>query len=126
LEGGGGVPGNLFFGTGMRAAILICNKGKERQEVLFIDASEEFEKGTKQNKLRDEDIKTIVSTYRSFEEKEKFSYVAQPDEIAENDYNLNIPRYVDTFEPEPEVDIAETQQEIEALEQELDSIQEQM
>jgi len=126
LEAVVGLPENLFFGTGIPAAILIFNKGKEREEVLFIDASEEFEKGTKQNKLRDEDIKTIVSTYRSFEEKEKFSYVAQPDEIAENDYNLNIPRYVDTFEPEPEVDIAETQQEIEALEQELDSIQEQM
>ncbi len=121
-----GLPENLFFGTGIPAAILIFNKAKETDEVLFIDASEHFEKGTKQNRLREQDIDTIVSTYSSFEEKDKFSYVAEPDEIKENDYNLNIPRYVDTFELEPEVNIAEVQKEIEGLEQELNETQKKM
>ncbi|HLR26118.1 MAG TPA: type I restriction-modification system subunit M [Fodinibius sp.] len=126
LEAVIGLPENLFFGTGIPAAILIFNKAKETENVLFIDASDQFEKGTKQNKLRDQDIDKIVSTYRSFEEEDKFSYVAGPNEIKENDYNLNIPRYVDTFEPEPEVDIEETQQEIEDLEAELEEVQSKM
>jgi type I restriction enzyme M protein len=126
LEAVVGLPENLFFGTGIPAAILIFNKGKETEDVLFIDAGEGFEKGTKQNKLRKQDIDKIVSAYRGFKAEEKYSYVASPDEIEENEYNLNIPRYVDTFEPEPEVDIAETQQEIEQLEQELEEVQEKM
>jgi type I restriction enzyme M protein len=126
LEAVVGLPENLFFGTGIPAAILIFNKGKEHDKVLFIDASEQFEKGTKQNKLREQDIKKIEQTYREFKEEEKFSYVAEPEEIKENDYNLNIPRYVDTFEPEPEVDIAATQEEIQRLEQDLDEVQEKM
>lgn len=126
LEAVVGLPENLFFGTGIPAAILIFNKGKQNDRVLFIDASEGFEKGTKQNKLRDQDIETIVATYQAFEEKEKFSHVATPDEIEENDYNLNIPRYVDTFEPEPEVDIAEVQGEIDELENELTEVQSKM
>src|SRR5699024_988877 len=86
LEAVIGLPENLFFGTGIPAAILIFNKAKETENVLFIDASDQFEKGTKQNKLRDQDIDKIVSTYRSFEEEDKFSYVAGPNEIKENDY----------------------------------------
>lgn len=126
LEAIVGLPENLFFGTGIPAAILIFNKGKDHEDVLFIDASEEFEKGTKQNKLRNQDIEKIVATFRDFEEKEKFSYVAEPEEIKENDYNLNIPRYVDTFEPEPEIDIKKVQKEIKELEQELSQVQEKM
>ena len=126
LEAVVGLPENLFFGTGIPAAIMIFNKAKEREEVLFIDASEGFEKGTRQNKLRDEDIDKIVSTFEAFEEKDKYSYVASPEELEENDYNLNIPRYVDTFEPEPEVDIEEVQNEIEALESELRDVRNKM
>ena len=126
LEAVVGLPENLFFGTGIPAAIMIFNKAKEREEVLFIDASEGFEKGTRQNKLRDKDIDKIVSTFEAFEEKDKYSYVAQPEELEENDYNLNIPRYVDTFEPEPEVDIEEVQNEIEELEGELTDVREKM
>jgi type I restriction enzyme M protein len=126
LEAVVGLPENLFFGTGIPAAILIFNKGKKHDKVLFIDASEQFEKGTKQNKLREQDIEKVENTYLDFKEEEKFSYVAEPDEIKENDYNLNIPRYVDTFEPEPEVDIAATQEEIKELEQQLDEVQEKM
>ena len=126
LEAVIGLPENLFFGTGIPAAILIFNKAKERDEVLFIDASKGFEKGTRQNKLRDEDINKIVQTFEAFEEIDKYSYVASPDELEENDYNLNIPRYVDTFEPEAEVDIAEVQGEIEELEDELANVRKQM
>ncbi|MDR8394461.1 type I restriction-modification system subunit M [Aliifodinibius sp. S!AR15-10] len=126
LEAVIGLPENLFFGTGIPAAIMIFNKGKEHDNVLFIDASEGFEKGTKQNKLRDQDFKKIVETFRDFKEIEKFSYVAMSDEVKENDYNLNIPRYVDTFEPEPEVDISSVQKEIQSLEKELDKVQDQM
>lgn len=122
LEAVIGLTENLFFGTGIPASILIFDKGKNHKNILFIDASKEFEKGTKQNKLRDRDIDKIISTYRNQEEKKKFSYLAGLEEIRENDYNLNIPRYVDTFEPEPEVDIKKVQNEINKLESELDEV----
>ncbi|MGM0587121.1 MAG: type I restriction-modification system subunit M [Bacteroidota bacterium] len=126
LEAVIGLPENLFFGTGIPAAIMIFNKGKESEDILFIDASDEFEKGTNQNKLREQDIEKIVSTYRSFEGKDKYAYVASMEDIRENDFNLNIPRYVDTFEPEPEVDVQKLQKEISKLEMELKGIQDQM
>ncbi|MDP2336070.1 MAG: type I restriction-modification system subunit M [Bacteroidota bacterium] len=132
LEAVIGLPANLFFGTGIPAAILIFNKGKGSNEnVLFIDASQQYEAGKNQNKLRDSDIDRIVQTYRQFNEgkfnagiiEDKFSYVATFEEIQENDFNLNIPRYVDTFEEEAEVDIAAVQNEIEKLEDELKIVQ---
>jgi type I restriction enzyme M protein len=134
LEAVIGLPANLFFGTGIPAAIIIFNKGKKNKNVLFIDASKEYENGKNQNKLRSEDIEHIVSTYRKFSEGElpagiaedKYAYVATPDEIAENDYNLNIPRYVDTFEEEEEIDITQVQTEIKNLEEELKAVQEKM
>jgi type I restriction enzyme M protein len=135
LEAVIGLPANLFFGTGIPAAILIFNKGKgDNKNVLFIDASQQYENGKNQNKLRPEDINHIVDTYKKFNEgklkpgvvEEKFSYVATFDEIKENDFNLNIPRYVDTFEEEAEVDIAAVQKEIEKLETELKEVQKQM
>lgn len=135
LEAVIGLPANLFFGTGIPAAILIFNRGKDKNKnVLFIDASKHFEAGKNQNKLRKEDIEHVVDTYRKFSTgklnagvvEEKYSYVAPPDELKENDYNLNIPRYVDTFEEEPEVDIAATQLEINKLESELKEVQKEM
>ncbi|HMQ69742.1 MAG TPA: type I restriction-modification system subunit M [Ignavibacteria bacterium] len=132
LEAVIGLPANLFFGTGIPAAILIFNKGKDdNTDVLFIDASKHYESAKNQNKLRDSDIEHIVDIYRKFNEgklkpgvtEDKFSYVATFDEIKENDFNLNIPRYVDTFEEEPEVDIKEVQKEIEELEKELAKVQ---
>lgn len=135
LEAVIGLPANLFFGTGIPAAILVFNKGKgENKNVLFIDASQRYASGKNQNRLRTEDIDQIVSQYRSFTQgklqpgvvEEKYSYVATPEEIAENDYNLNIPRYVDTFEEEPEVDIAVVQQQINTLEAELKTVQSKM
>lgn len=132
LEAVIGLPANLFFGTGIPAAIMIFNKAKgNNKNVLFIDASQHYEAGKNQNKLRKEDIEHIVSTYRKFNEgklkagvvEEKFSYVATPKELEENEYNLNIPRYVDTFEEEPEVDINAVQKEIHTLEKELAQVQ---
>lgn len=103
-----GLPPNIFYGTSIPACILVFKKCRENPgDILFIDASAEdyFEKGTNQNRLRDEDIERIVNTYRAREAKEKFSYVASLAEVKENDYNLNIPRYVDTFEEEEPVDL---------------------
>jgi type I restriction enzyme M protein len=134
LEAVIGLPANLFFGTGIPAAILVFNKDKKGKEVLFIDASQQFESGKNQNKLNEEHLAHIVDTYRSFNEgkletgviEEKYSYVASVDEITENDFNLNIPRYVDTFEEEAEVDIQAVQSEIDRLEDELKVVQGQM
>lgn len=135
LEAVIGLPANLFFGTGIPAAILIFNKAKaDNKNVLFIDASQRYEAGKNQNVLRGQDIDDIVATYRKFNSGElqpgvmedKYSYIATPEEIAENDYNLNIPRYVDTFEEEEEVDIAAVQTEIDKLENELIVVQVEM
>lgn len=123
LEAVIGLPEKLFFGTGIPAAILIFRKGRERKDVLFIDASREFESGTKQNRLSDSNIEKILGTYDAFETTDKYSYVATVVEIAENDYNLNIPRYVDTFEPEAEVDLAEVSKEIAEAEEALVEVQ---
>ncbi|MCC5789677.1 MAG: type I restriction-modification system subunit M [Opitutales bacterium] len=126
LEAVIGLPEKLFFGTGIPAAILLFRKGRERKEVLFIDASREFDSGTKQNRLSEANIAKIVGTYERFATLEKYSYAATAAEIAENDYNLNIPRYVDTFEPEPEVDLAQVSQEIQETEAKLVEVQAQI
>tara|TARA_R100000306_G_C4377491_1_gene142596 strand:- start:234 stop:1763 length:1530 start_codon:yes stop_codon:yes gene_type:complete len=119
LEAVIGLPTNLFYGTGIPAAILIFNKAKTREEIIFIDASKEFEDGKRQNKLRSQDIEKIVGAYHNFEAIEKYSSVVPPSEVEENDFNLNIPRYVDTFEEEEPVDIPTVQKNIEQLEAEL-------
>ena len=108
---------------GIPAAILIFKKSREKEDVLFIDASAEFGTGTKQNRLTPENIEKILKTYDDYETTDKYSYVATPDEIAENDYNLNIPRYVDTFVPEAEVDLAAVSKEIEETEEALVEVQ---
>jgi type I restriction enzyme M protein len=92
--------------------------------VLFIDASEQYREETGQNVLRDEDVERIVDVYWAREDQDKIAYVATPDEIEENNYNLNIPRYVDTFEPEDTVDLEEVQREIDRIEEELDETSE--
>jgi type I restriction enzyme M protein len=121
-----GLPTNLFFGTGIPAAIIIINKAKKTNDVLFINASSEYEEGKKQNKLRDSDLEKIVTTYRSRAVIEKYSALATLEEIKENDYNLNIPRYVDTFEEEAPVDIAVVKKNIEQLEAELADVRQEM
>lgn len=94
--------------------------------MLFIDASREFSEGTNQNKLGAEHIKKIVATYRTFQTVPKYASRATPEEIAENDFNLNIPRYVDTFEEEKEVDLKAVEQEIKDLEKQLESLRREM
>ena len=123
-----GLPANLFYGTGIPACILVFKKNRPRRDVLFIDASGEgnYEKGKNQNVLRNSDIARIVSTYEARETVDKYSYVASYDEIKENDFNLNIPRYVDTFEEEELVDIDEVKQNIANIEAELAQVQAQM
>ena len=122
LEAVIGLPEKLFFGTGIPAAVLLFNKRKTTKDVLFIDGSRECEESKRQNALRDEDVEKIAATCRTFETVDKYSYRTTVDEIAENDFNLNISRYVDTFEEEEPVDIAAVQQEIETLELELASV----
>jgi type I restriction enzyme M protein len=123
-----GLPPNLFFGTGIPAAILVFRRDREeRTDVLFIDASREFESGKNQNKMREDvEVAKIVETYRSRQTVDKYSYLADREEIRENDYNLNIPRYVDTFVEEQEVDIAAVQERIFGIERELTEVREQM
>ena len=99
------MPEKLFYGTGIPAAILIFKKEKSNSNVLFIDASRECKAGKNQNLLTEENIAKIVATYKEGESVDKYAYVASLDEIKENDYNLNIPRYVDTFEEEEEIDL---------------------
>ena len=94
--------------------------------MLFIDASGEYQEGTNQNKLGAEHIAKIVRTHKAFQTVDKYAYRATPQEIAENDFNLNIPRYVDTFEPEKEVDLKAVQIEINNLEKELAGVRQQM
>lgn len=121
-----GLPSNLFFGTGIPAAILIFKKNKQDDSVIFIDASHEYQDGKNQNSLRPQDIEKIVQTYKTRESVEKYAYKATKEEIIGNDCNLNIPRYVDTFEEETEIDINTVQKEIEQLEKELTTVQAQM
>ena len=130
-----GLPANLFYGAGIPACILIFRKNRGANEhVLFVDASGDghYEKGKNQNVLREQDVAKIVDTYKtylkdpSFGGEEKYSYVATLDEIKANDYNLNIPRYVDTFEEEELVDIEEVKGNIKNIEDELAKVQKQM
>lgn len=123
-----GLPANLFYGTGIPACILIFKKNRTRRDVLFIDASGDgcYEKGKNQNFLRDSDIDKIVQTYTARKNVDKFAYVASLDEIRENEYNLNIPRYVNTFEEEPLVDIDQVKSNIEKIESELADVQSKM
>ena len=103
-----GLPANIFYGTSIPTCILVFKKCRENPDnVLFIDASgnEYFKKVKNKNELRPQDIDAIIAAYTARSFKDKYAYVAPLTEIAENDYNLNIPRYVDTFEPEPDVDL---------------------
>ena len=116
-----GLPPNLFFGTGIPACILVFRRDRgERTDVLFIDASREFLQSKNQNHIREDvEVDKIVSTYLDRKAMDRYAYVATRHEIQENEYNLNIPRYVDTFVEEKEVDIAAVQKRIEKLESEL-------
>lgn len=121
-----GLPEKLFFGTGIPAAILIFKKEKVDDNVLFIDASREFKAGKNQNVLSPENIAKIVATYRNGGNVDKYAYLASRKEIQENDYNLNIPRYVDTFEEEEEIDLLAVRAEREQLKAQLTELETEM
>lgn len=128
-----GLPGNLFPSTSIPVAILIFDRSREkgganekRKDVLFIDASKDYQSGKNQNNLLDEHVTKILKTYEARKGVDKYAHLATFDEIKENDFNLNIPRYVDTFEEEPEIDIMAVQKEIEQLESELVEVRKQM
>ncbi|MBA7551653.1 hypothetical protein ES705_44201 [subsurface metagenome] len=115
-----GLPANIFYGTSIPTCILVLKKQREHAgNILFIDASQHFEKVKNQNYLRDEDIEKIISTYRERKAEDKYSYIANLDEVRENDYNLNIPRYVDTFEEEEPVNLQAVSDEIKTIEKEM-------
>lgn len=121
-----GLPANIFFGTSIPTVILVFKKCRETNDILFIDASNEFEKGKNQNNLTDANVEKIVDTYVKRETIDKYSYVASMDEIKENDYNLNIPRYVDTFEEEEPIDLQAVSERIASIDKEIASIDEQL
>ncbi|EEI20572.1 putative type I restriction enzymeP M protein [Lentilactobacillus hilgardii] len=124
-----GMPANLFYGTSIPTVVLVFDKSRINHDILFIDASKDFEKGKNQNNLTDENVKKIIDTYKDRKDVKKFAHVADFKEIKENEFNLNIPRYVDTFEPEPPVDvdklvadIKDTDEQISKLESEFSSM----
>lgn len=121
-----GLPGNLFFGTGIPAAILIFKRNRPDDRVMFVDASHEYRQGTTQNVLRESDRQQIVQTVRARQFVEKYAYLATHAEIAENDYNLNIPRYVDTFEAEATVDMSAVNARISDLRGQLSEVETRM
>jgi type I restriction enzyme M protein len=110
-----GLPSNLFYGTGIPAAVLVLNRKKPLElkgKVLFINASHEFEEGKAQNYLRDRDVQKIAATFRSFKDVERYARVVPAEEIERNEFNLNISRYVDTIEAGESVNV---QQAIDSL-----------
>ena len=121
-----GLPEKLFYGTGIPAAILVFRKNKKDNKVLFIDASREYQDGKNQNQLRDADLQKILNAAVDRKNQDKYAYLASVAEIAENDYNLNIPRYVDTFEEEAEIDLLAVRAEREKLKTELAVLEEKM
>lgn len=128
-----GLPANLFTTTGIPVAILIFDRSREegganedRRDVLFIDASREFTSAKTINVLEDAHVTKILETFANRAEVAKYSHNASSEEIAENGFNLNIPRYVDTFEPEDEVDVAAVQKDIDRIEAELSDVRAKM
>jgi type I restriction enzyme M protein len=118
-----GLPPNLFYGTGIPAAILLFKRNKPDDTVIFIDASQEFAQGTNQNKLRDQDVQKVVATYKARRDVEKYARVVTRDDLIENDFNANIARYVDNFDEEVEIDLSAVQGEIGEIECKLLSTQ---
>lgn len=114
-----GMPANIFFNTSIPTTVIILKKNRTNRDVLFIDASKGFDKGKNQNTMTDDHIQAILDAYINRQDIDKYAHVANFDEIKENDYNLNIPRYVDTFEQEEAIDIVQVSQEIVNLNKEI-------
>lgn len=121
-----GLPANMFFGTNISTTIIILKKNRSNRDVLFIDASQDFKKGKNQNFLLNEHIRKIVSAYKQRQYIDKYSYVASLEEIAENDYNLNIPRYVDAFEEEEPIDLDQVQKDLNQIDDEIVEVEQEI
>jgi type I restriction enzyme M protein len=121
-----GLPANLFYGTPIQTAILVFKKHKADNTVVFIDASNEFEDGKNQNRLRAEDIEKIIVSYRNRNNIEKYAYVAGAEELEDNEYSLNILRYVDTFEEVVAVDVGQVEKELKLIDEKLRRVQQRM
>ena len=119
-----GLPANLFYNTSIPTCIVVLKKHRDGRDVLFIDASQKFDKGKKQNTMTDEHIDSILDLYTKRETVEKESYLASFEDIEKNDFNLNIPRYVDNFEQEKEIDLDELLADMTRTEEELNKVQE--
>mgnify|MGYP001056682537 CR=1 FL=1 len=117
------LPDNLFFGTSIATCIMVLKKHRDGRDVLFIDASQMFDKGKKQNSMNDEHINSVMELYKNRETVEKQSYLASFEDIEKNDFNLNIPRYVDNFEEEEEIDLNEILSDMAKTDEELDKVQ---
>lgn len=118
-----GLPANLFYNTSIPTCIMVLKKHRDGRDVLFIDASQMFEKGKKQNSMNDEHINSVMELYKNRETVEKQSYLASFEDIEKNDFNLNIPRYVDNFEEEEEIDLNEILSDMAKTDEELDKVQ---
>jgi len=114
-----GLPANLFYGVGIPTTILVFKKNRKIKDIFFIDASNEFIKGKNQNKLTHENINKIIATYKNRVNVDKYAYVASLEEIKENEFNLNISRYVDTSEEEQAIDLDEVNKQLEQDKQEI-------
>ncbi|MFR0582646.1 type I restriction-modification system subunit M [Limosilactobacillus mucosae] len=114
-----GMPAGLFYSTGIPTIVMVLKKHRDNRDVLFIDASKDFEKGKNQNILRDQDIDKIINTYKKRQDVDKYAHLATIDEIKENEYNLNIPRYVDTFEEEAPIDIVALSKEMQDVDKQI-------
>lgn len=121
-----GLPEKLFYGTGIQAAVLIFRRNKAHKNILFVDASREFKEGNNQNQLSEDNVTKIIQTYKARKDLDKYAHLATLEEVKQNDYNLNISRYVDTFEEEQEIDLAALLAERQALKAELVLLEAQM
>jgi len=118
-----GLPANLFYNTSIPTCIIVLKKHRDGRDVLFIDASQKFEKGKKQNMMTDEHIESIINLYNNRETVEKESFLASFEDLEKNDFNLNIPRYVDNFEKEEEIDLDTLLAEMKQTDEEIGNVQ---
>ena len=114
-----GLPEKIFFNTSIPTTVIILKKNRTHKDVYFIDASQTFTKEKNQNILEESHIDQIIEAYKKREFIDKYAYLATFEKVAENDFNLNIPRYVDTFEEEEPINMAEVMQEIRSIDQEI-------
>ena len=123
------LPEKLFFGTGIPACVLILNRNKPRarkNKIMFIYAAKEYLEGKNRNKLREQDIAKISKHFQTFKDADRYCHVADCEELKENEFNLNVPRYVDISEPEEEIDIQDTISELKTLDKERTKLESQV